>query len=224
MQQLARLHGGTVRVRSTPGEGSRFTVWVPLAGPLTAEKAGRDGRDGGDSTRSAHRRAFAEEAELWLSGRDRVPDGVLDSATPAPALPGRTTTVLLVDDNPDMLDYVRRLLADRYQVTAVSDGAQALDALARQPFDLVLTDVMMPELDGLELLSKIRTDPVHRATPVILLTALADPRSTIAGLAARAHDYVVKPFTARELLARVEAQLALARLRVDSAAARETLP
>ena len=122
--------------------------------------------------------------------------------------------MLLVDDNPDMRDYVRRLLTERYAVTTAADGQQALDALDARSFDVVLSDVMMPELDGLALLTKIRTNPRHRATPVILLTALADPDSTVAGLAAGAHDYVVKPFTARELLARVEAQLALARLRV----------
>ncbi|MBB4689934.1 chemotaxis protein CheB [Paractinoplanes abujensis] len=210
VQQLARLHRGTVRVRSTLGVGSRFTVWLPLNQRRPADPT----TDDHPEARNEHRRAFAEEAELWLNGHD-LPAGIQDAAPPAPGLPGRKPTVLLVDDNPDMRDYVRRLLSDRYEVTAVADGRQALDALVERGFDLVLSDVMMPELDGLALLARIRTDPRHRATPVILLTALADPGSTVAGLAAGAHDYIVKPFTARELIARVEAQLALARLRAD---------
>lgn len=216
VQQLAQLHRGSVRVRSTVGEGTRFTVWLPL----TQRRRTAHGGDDGSGVRTTDRRAFVEEARLWLSGQEGVPDGVRDASPATPALPGGRPAVLLVEDNADLRDYVRRLLVDRYAVTVVADGAQALGALAAGRFDLVLTDVLMPELDGLELLAKIRTDPLHRATPVILLTALADPGSTVAGLAAGAHDYVVKPFTARELLARVEAQLALARLRTDSAAAR----
>ena len=211
VQQLARLHRGSVRVRSAPGEGSRFTVWLPLVQRRPPGDPGAR-HDPPASTRQA----FAEEAQLWLTGSE-LPAGIADAAPPAPGLPGRQPAVLLVDDNPDMRDYVRRLLADRYAVTAVGDGVQALDALTGHDFDLVLSDVMMPELDGLALLAKIRTDPRHRATPVILLTALADSRSAVAGLAAGAHDYVVKPFTARELIARVEAQLALARLRAEPA-------
>lgn len=213
VQQLARLHHGTVRVRSVPGEGSRFTVWLPLA-----QRRSVDPAPAGVDDRPTQRTAYLEEAELWLAGA-APPDGIRDAAPPVPALPGHRPAVLLVDDNPDMRDYVRRLLAHRYAVTTAPDGRAALDALEQERFDLVLSDVMMPELDGLELLAKIRTDPRHRATPVILLTALADQDATIAALAAGAHDYVVKPFTARELLARVEAQLALARLRADPASA-----
>ena len=213
VQQLAQLHHGSVRVRSTLGEGSRFTVWLPLAQRRHVDEPG--GTD--DDRRIVHRRAFVEEAQLWLSGRGAVPAGVRDASPATPAPPGRQPAVLLVEDNADLRDYVRRLLADRYDVTVAADGGEALAAIGERRFDLVLSDVMMPELDGLELLAKIRTDPVHRATPVILLTALADPGSTVAGLVAGAHDYVVKPFTARELIARVEAQLALARLREDPA-------
>lgn len=210
VQHFARLHRGTVRVRSTPGEGSRFTVWFPVTQRRSADQSGEDRAD----DRAAHRRAFVEETELWRSGQE-IPAAIRDAAPPAPGLPGHQPAVLLVDDNPDMRDYMRRLLADRYDVTLAGDGAQALEALTGRRFDLVLSDVTMPELDGLALLAKIRTDPVHRATPVILLTALADPGSTAAGLAAGAHDYIVKPFTARELIARVEAQLTLARLRAE---------
>ena len=121
--------------------------------------------------------------------------------------------MLLVDDNADLRDYVTRLIADRFEITAVDGGEAALAELDKRTFDLVLTDVMMPELDGLELLHRIRGDQRHHTVPVILLTAVAATDSTVAALSAGAHDYIVKPFTARELVARIDAQLTLARLR-----------
>jgi DNA-binding response OmpR family regulator len=112
-----------------------------------------------------------------------------------------------------MRDYVRRLLAERYDVTAVPDGATALAAaLATQP-DLVLTDVMMPGLDGFGLLRELRADERTRTVPVILLSARAGEEPAVEGLEADADDYLVKPFSARELLARVQTHLELAKLR-----------
>jgi CheY-like chemotaxis protein len=121
--------------------------------------------------------------------------------------------VLLADDNVDMRDYVQRLLRPRYEVQAVRDGQQALAAAqARRP-DLILSDVMMPRMDGFGLLAGIRADPALRDLPVILLSARAGEEARVEGLEAGADDYLVKPFTARELLARVRSNLELARLR-----------
>lgn len=121
--------------------------------------------------------------------------------------------VLLADDNADMRDYVRGLLAQHWIVDAVGDGAAALDAArARRP-DLVLTDVMMPRLDGVALLRALRADDATRSVPVILLSARAGEESRIEGLGAGADDYLVRPFSARELVARVNAHLDLARVR-----------
>jgi PAS domain S-box-containing protein len=124
--------------------------------------------------------------------------------------------ILWVDDNADMRDYVRRLLASRYQVHAVSDGEAALAAARDRPPDLVLADAMMPGLDGFELLRELRADPRTKPIPVILLSARAGEESRVAGLAAGADDYVVKPFSAHELLARVEAHLRMARFRREA--------
>ena len=128
--------------------------------------------------------------------------------------------VLLADDNADMRDYVGRLLRPHYDVEAVRDGQQALAAAqARRP-DLVLSDVMMPRMDGFGLLAGIRADPALADLPVILLSARAGEEARVEGLDAGADDYLVKPFTARELAARIRSNLELARLRQQ---ARDTL-
>jgi PAS domain S-box-containing protein len=124
--------------------------------------------------------------------------------------------VLLADDNADMRGYVGRLLAARYEVEAVADGAAALAAARDRPPDLVLADVMMPRLDGFGLLRALRAEPATRAVPVVLLTARAGEESRVEGLTSGADDYLVKPFAARELLARVAAHLEVARVRRDA--------
>jgi signal transduction histidine kinase len=101
-----------------------------------------------------------------------------------------------------MRDYLRRLLSDQYTVEAVANGLQALDAIRRPRPDLVLSDVMMPELDGFGLLRELRTDPATSSLPIILLSARAG-----------ADDYLVKPFSARDVLSRVAARLEIVRTR-----------
>jgi DNA-binding response OmpR family regulator/anti-sigma regulatory factor (Ser/Thr protein kinase) len=124
---------------------------------------------------------------------------------------------LWADDNADMRDYVGRLLAEHYDVTAVGDGTAALAAARAAPPDLVLSDIMMPGLDGFELLRELRAEERTRSVPVILLSARAGEESAVEGLHAGADDYLVKPFSARELLARVQTHLDLTRLRQERA-------
>jgi signal transduction histidine kinase len=215
VQELARVHGGTVRVESREGKGSTFTVDIM---PGHAHPA--TGRSGARSLASADARAapFVEEALHW------IPDVAPPPAPPAEA-PGHShrgvgagassarPRILWAEDNADMRDYVHRLLVDRYDVTAVSDGAAALAAAFVERPDLVLTDVMMPGLDGFGLLRELRADERTRTIPVILLSARAGEESALEGLEAGADDYLVKPFSARELLARVRTHLGLASLR-----------
>jgi signal transduction histidine kinase/chemotaxis response regulator CheB len=209
VRQFAGLHHGSVRARSKLGVGSTFTVWVPYTQARRRQAAGRtgtvDARTGGLS-----RRAYADEAQLWLEG-DTVPASVLDEPPPQSAPPGKRPMVLVIDDSPDMRRYIHRLLSDRYHVLAVSIK-RALGAAASQSADLVLADVT-PHRDGLELLHGIRANPVLESTPVILLTAHGDVGSALQAIEAGAQDYIVKPFSARELIARIGAQLELARLR-----------
>ena len=123
---------------------------------------------------------------------------------------------MLADDNADMRDYVRKLLARRYDVEAVADGEAALKAIARVKPDLVLSDIMMPRLDGMQLLARLRANHETSTLPIILLSARAGEESSVEGMQAGADDYLIKPFSARELLARVEAHVKIARLRRDS--------
>ena len=112
-----------------------------------------------------------------------------------------------------MRDYLKRLLAAEYQVETVGNGRAALNIIQSNQPDLVLTDVMMPLLNGFELLSEIRADLRSRTLPVIMLSARAGEEARVEGLSAGADDYLMKPFSARELLVRVQSQLALAQLR-----------
>ena len=130
---------------------------------------------------------------------------------------GERNRVLLAEDNADMRDYLCRLLATRYDCVAVADGEEALKAARQQRPNLILTDVMMPRLDGFGLLQKLRDDPALRAVPVIVLSARAGEEAKIEGLRKGADDYLVKPFSARELRARVAANIELSRTRAQSA-------
>ena len=122
--------------------------------------------------------------------------------------------MLIADDNADMRDYLSRLLgSDSYQVTTAVDGLQALEVIRADMPDIVVSDVMMPRLDGLGLVAALRADRRTAAVPVLLLSARAGQEASIGGLQAGADDYLTKPFAAAELLARVRANVGLAQLR-----------
>jgi signal transduction histidine kinase len=214
VQELARLHGGSASVTSREGRGSTFVVRIRTG---TSHLAPERIAVPGHLPASAGANPYVEEALRWLPGSE--PAAVSDipggSAAASAVLP-RPARVLVADDNEDMRDYVGRLLASRYRVEAVGDGQAALERITADPPDLVLTDVMMPRLDGFGLLAAIRGDEKIRGLPVVVLSARAGEEARIEGLKAGADEYVVKPFSARELLARVESQLELARLRRET--------
>ena len=224
VQELARLHGGDVSARSEPDRGSTFEVTIPAGkAHLPADRI-----ELGEAEQALLRAdAFVEEALRWLpSGEELAPGergGSRDLGSFAGSVPDDgidQARVLLADDNGDMREYVERLLGTRYLVEAVRDGEEALAAIRREPPDLVLTDVMMPRLDGFGLLAEIRAAPELRDLPVVMLSARAGEEAQVEGLEAGADDYLVKPFSARELMARVSTNLELARSR---RAAREAL-
>jgi PAS domain S-box-containing protein len=211
VKELVRLHGGQIDVRSEEGRGSSFRVSIPLGKAHIAAEAPHAGVPAASTALGAA--PFVEEALRWSAG---TPDPV---SPPAAADPHGRARILLADDNADMRAYVERLLGHTWWVEAVADGRAALErARALRP-DLVITDVMMPGLSGFELLAALRSDPATREVPVILLSARAGEEARIEGLEAGADDYLVKPFGARELLARVDATLTLARLRMQASTA-----
>jgi DNA-binding NtrC family response regulator/signal transduction histidine kinase len=227
VQELVRLHGGDVRVDSTLGQGSTFTVRIPRGTahlPMERIQAARSIASTG--VRAA---VYAEEAQRWLPDEWSPVDVTAlpksASLTPLPqAEPVADRELIVVaDDNADMRKYLRHLLGGRYEVHTVSDGRQALETTRLLRPALLLADVMMPQLDGFGLLRAVRDDAVLAGTPIILLSARAGEESRVEGLQAGADDYLVKPFTARELIARVEVHLKLAKLRRETAEREERL-
>ncbi|HEU5182006.1 MAG TPA: ATP-binding protein, partial [Candidatus Polarisedimenticolia bacterium] len=223
VQELVRLHGGEVSVRSQVGRGTSFTIRIPAGATHLPKDRIRPSREPATTTPAAT--GFLEEALGWLPaavlGGKPTPSGIVAELTDLPAEPSRGPTggrILVADDNADMRDYLSRLLEGHYELEVVADGKLALDRIRASPPDLVLTDVMMPRLDGFGLLAAIRAEEATRTLPVIMLSARAGEESRIEGVSASANDYLIKPFSARELLARVGSQLELSRLRQDAAA------
>jgi PAS domain S-box-containing protein len=207
VKELVKLHGGDIAVESAEGGGTRFTVQIPAgAAHLPPEQIGPGSASPPGLAAAAA--AFVNETQQWLP----EPATVRGSSPPQAQGEDRPR-VLLADDNADMREYLRRLLEVDYEVVATPDGEAALAAAQERRPDLVLTDVMMPRLDGFGLLGRLRSDPRTRTLPIILISARAGEEAQVEGVARGADDYLVKPFTARELLARVATHLALARAR-----------
>ncbi|RKG94066.1 response regulator [Corallococcus terminator] len=224
IQELVKLHGGTLGVSSVEDAGSTFFVELPLGSAHLPAEHVHQAR--GDAHAGKLCSAFSEEALRWLpDALDVPPLSVPEQATRvgsstalgslgaglAPS-PGRGR-ILVADDNSDMRAYVSSLLAPQWDVRAVADGEAAFEAALASPPDLILSDVMMPRLDGFGLLKKLRSDARTRGIPFVLLSARAGEEARIEGLQAGADDYLVKPFSARELQARVDSQLQLGRAR-----------
>lgn len=206
VQELVKLHGGTIAVESQVDRGTRFTVSIPRGSAhLPKDKLQVGPKLPSTATGTG---SYVQEALRWL------PEGTKEEPRPSSSTEEKPSgRVLIVDDNADMRDYLRRVLAPFFQVQRAVDGLTALEAAYSQHPDVIVTDVMMPGLDGLGLVQRLREDPGLRTIPIILLSAQAGPEAAVGGLDAGADDYLVKPFSARELIARVRSNLELSRMR-----------
>jgi PAS domain S-box-containing protein len=224
VQELVKMQGGEIQVQSVEGQGSVFTVSIPT-GHAHLPKERLNGTRSLVSTR-LNATPFVEEALLWsqsnTSSSASHPGelGLTISSTPS-ASRAPSVRILFADDNADMRNYVWRLLEELYEVETVDDGQAALESILANPPDLVLTDVMMPRLDGFGLLRALRADERTRTLPLIMLSARAGEEARVEGLIAGVDDYLIKPFSARELLARIGTLLEMTRLRRVAATALE---
>ncbi|HKQ72714.1 MAG TPA: PAS domain S-box protein [Blastocatellia bacterium] len=207
---LSRIEAGRIQAVYEPVDLAKFTADLASVLGLRGE-------------------VYVEEALGWLPNAlwaVRPEDGFADqplkdlrediSGNRPQAGQPTAQRILLADNNADIREYVRRLLGGQYEVEAVADGEAALNAVRERSPDLVLADVMMPKLDGIGLLRELRADERLKTIPVILLSACAGEEARVEGIEAGADDYLVKPFSARELLARVEAHLKLHRVRREA--------
>ena len=214
VQELVRLHAGRTEVESTLGAGTTFRVRIPLGrAHLPADRIEAPTDMASTATGS---QAYVQEALRWLPDAKPAHSVATEAPDAFDNQRFRSTfrsRIVLADDNADMRAYIRDLLGRFYAVETTADGAEAMAAIRRERPDLLLTDVMMPGLDGFQLVKALRTDPDLAGIPVIVVSARAGEEARIEGLGAGADDYVVKPFHARELLARVGALLELSAIR-----------
>jgi signal transduction histidine kinase len=193
VKEFVELHGGEIHVDSEIGLGSRFWFTLPLTCPTVPED-----NDAKRAHRPVRANRFAELATVNTLAHDRAADSVL-----APD----AARVLIADDTPEIRDLIAEILSDYYRITTAVDGAEAWEAAKKNPPDLIISDVMMPHVDGYELCRRVREDPATAAIPFVMLTAKADLTMKIEGLNRGADDYLVKPFSPEELRARVRSLL-----------------
>jgi signal transduction histidine kinase/CheY-like chemotaxis protein len=200
VRELIELHHGRAELHSAPGEGSCFMLWFKR----------------GQAHFSSGQMLGAAPLAVDVASADGPGDAVADSGAAAAARP----KLLVVDDHAELRRYLVDRLGDAYQVISVADGEDALAQINEELPDVVVSDVMMPGVDGLTLARALRRDPETAGIALILLSARAHKRDVVAGLEAGADDYLSKPFDTSELIARIEAQLQI-RKRLRTQLARE---
>ena len=227
VHELVHLHGGSIQVTSLEDQGTMFTISIPTG--ISHLPADRIGAARTMASTALGAEPYVGEVLSWLPDDDgqvsmvNSQRSIASEQSPMVHADEEQTTslgkphILLADDNADMRGYIQKLLEHSgYDVTSVADGLAALETARDRPPDLLLTDVMMPGLDGFGLLRALREGEQNTTIPIIMLSARAGEESRVEGMEAGADDYLIKPFSARELLARVKAHLEIARIRREA--------
>ncbi|MTI22918.1 response regulator [Fulvivirga sp. RKSG066] len=200
VRELIKLHKGEVSVQSKEGKGTTFTITLLKGKEHLPQDHIQQEVDLSSTNIGAD--AFVNEAEQWIDTPNAIVERLADQKNNP-----RQHTVLVVDDNQDMRSYIMRLLENTYNVLLASNGAHALEVLDNVIPDLIVTDIMMPEMDGFEFMRKLKEDNQYAAIPVIMLSARAGEEAIIEGREAGADDYLIKPFAAKELLSVLHSHL-----------------
>jgi PAS domain S-box-containing protein len=206
-KELVQLHGGDIIVESKQGAGSTFTVSIPLGKEhLPHEQIATQKGDLINDISAM----YVEEAVALI---DSIAAKNKSEAAHFQNKNEKFPLIMIVDDNTDMRMHIETLLSSKFNTVTASNGADALNKIKESAPDLVLSDIMMPVMDGIELLKTIKTNNQTENIPVILLTARAGEESKIEGWETGADDYLVKPFSSKELIARIEAQIKITKKR-----------
>ncbi|MES2770354.1 MAG: ATP-binding protein [Bdellovibrionota bacterium] len=212
VHELVKLHGGNISVQSNPGEGTTFSIHIPYGSAhLPTERVAQEK----DLNPSIHSHGFIEESLHWSAKSSVDPNSTISTQKDGPIY-----RIVFSDDNLDMRDYIHRLLIEsgkNWEVFVASNGEEALKLSKTHTPDLILTDVMMPVLDGFGLLKAIRGDETLQTTPIIFISARTGEDAKIEGIERGVDDYLIKPFSARELIARVSNQLEMSTMRKEAA-------
>ncbi|MDO9553409.1 ATP-binding protein [Rhodonellum sp.] len=206
IKELVHIHGGTIQVESILHKGSTFTISIPTGKEHLPE----------DQIYRAHTinlekpsLGFFEESRILLEEKmvkntsAVYPAGIFEEDS--------LESVLIVDDNADMLSYLEKILESEFRVHTAENGKVALEKIAQSHPDIILSDIMMPIKEGIQLLKEIKENPKTAHIPVILLSARAGEDSKIQGIDIGANDFITKPFSAKELIVRMKAQLKIKR-------------